>query len=107
MAISVAWQTVATVNSSSSGLYTVPSTGNYGTYARDLVVTNSGTATIFIGLGASGSLTSTTLASFAIPTGGSAILTQCQVPASSVVSGIVASGTGQASIGFATNVAYV
>jgi hypothetical protein len=107
VATSVAWQTVATgVTTSAVGIYTVPtaSTASYGAYARDLVVCNSGTATVFVGLGVSNVATS--VASFQIPAGGSVILTQCQVPNSGtqVLSGITGAGTTSVSVGFATNV---
>ena len=111
MAISVAWQTVASIAATStvSTFYTVPSasTVSFGTYARDLVVTNSGTSgTVFVSLGAAGAVTAA--AGFQVPTGGTVILTQCQVPAGAVIG--VANTTSTAvnvSAGFATNVAYI
>ncbi len=107
MAIAVAWQTTATFTTSAA-LYTVPSSGAYGTYARDLVINNSGTATIYVSAGVPASSAATT-SSFVIPTGGSVILTQCQVPASTIIYGVqaVATTTSQASIGFASNVSFV
>lgn len=107
MAIAVQWQTVVTGITTATNVYTVPSASTvpYGTYARDLVVNNSGTATVFVGLGATAS-TATTAASFLIPAGGSVILTQCQVPAGAVVSA-VAANPASVSVGFATNVAYI
>jgi hypothetical protein len=105
VAISVAWQTVATVTSAAT-VYTIPNgtASSYGTYARDLVITNSGTATLFIGL-SSGTVAATT-SSFQVPAGGTVLLTQCQVPAGALVSATAATGTGQISVGFATNVNY-
>lgn len=105
MAISVAWQT--TVTMSTSGVYyTLPTSGNFSTYARDLVITNGGSVTCFIGF-ASGATGGATTSSFQVPAGGTVILTQCQVPAG-IVSGTVASGLSvPVSIGFATNVAYI
>lgn len=109
MAIAVAWQTVASIAATStvSTFYTVPSTGSYGTYARDLVINNSGTAgTAFVCLSAAGAVTAA--AGFQVPTGGTVILTQCQVPAGAVIG--VANTTASAitmSAGFASNVAYV
>lgn len=105
MAISVAWQTIATVTSAAT-VYTIPSgtSSSYGTYARDLVVCNSGTATLFVGL-SSGTVSATTT-SFQVPAGGTVLLTQCQVPAGVYVSATAATGTGQISVGFATNVNY-
>lgn len=112
MAISVAWQTTASFTTTTA-LYTVPTAAFAATagtflYPRDLVITNSGTATIFVAVGASVTSAATT-SSFQVPTGGSVILTQCQVPAGAVVYGVqaVATTPSQASIGYATNVAYV
>lgn len=105
MALSAVYLTTATFTTSAA-LYTVPtSTAATYSYTRDLVVTNSGTPTVFLAFG-TGSTAATTLISFAVPSGGSLILTQCSVPASSILWGISASGTGQVSIGFATNVEY-
>ena len=105
--ISVAYQTTVTFTTNRCTVGTVPSSGNFSTYARDLVVTNSGTATCYVGVGPAVTQAVTT-SSFAIPSGGSVILTQCQVPASTVVAGVqaVATTTSQVSIGFATNVAF-
>lgn len=107
MAISAQWQTVATVSSTVNTFYTVPSSGNYGSYARDMVVTNSGANTLFVTFNPS-STTCTSAASFQIPAGGSVVLTQCQVPAGSVV-GVACGGTlsTAVSIGYGTNVSYV
>lgn len=106
MAISVAWQTVLTVGTTDTALYTLPSSGNFGGYVRDLVITNSGATTIWVGQTTSGSPVSTTTGSFQIPTGGSVILTECQVPAATVIKGLSPGTAGSASIGFATNVAF-
>ena len=106
MAISVAWQTTATITANTStALYTVPSTGNFGTYARDLVITNGGTANAYIAVG--NIVTSAaTATSFQVPAGGTVILTQCAVPTTAAVFGMAPAATS-ISIGFATNVAYV
>lgn len=106
MAIAAAWQTVASVTTTAGTVYTTnASTASTFAYGRDLVVTNSGAVTIFVGVGASNVATS--VASFQIPAGGSLILTQCQVPGGVPVTAIAGAGTGQVSIGYATNVAYV
>lgn len=106
MAISVAWQTVSTITAgSSTSLYTVPSTGAFSTYARDLVITNGGTVNSFVSLGASASAASTA-ASFVVPPGGTVLLTQCQVPAASIIYGM-SNGASPISIGYATNVSYI
>lgn len=107
MAISVAWQTTATFTTTTS-LWTVPSSGNFGTYARDLAITNSGTAVCYVSCG-SAVTSAVTTSSFVLPAGGTILLTQCQVPAGSIIFGCqyVATTTSQVSIGFATNVAYI
>lgn len=104
MAISVAWQTVFTNITTTTALYTTPSStaASFGAYVRDLVITNSGVSTLFVSAGPAAASAVTT-SSFGIPSGGSVILTQCQVPASTIIYG-VSSGTAAASIGFATNV---
>jgi hypothetical protein len=112
VAISAQWLTVATFTTSAA-LYTVPTAAFAATagtylYPRDLVITNSGTATCYVSAGvpATGALTTS---SFALPSGGSVILTQCAVPASTIIFGVqaVATTTSQVSIGYATNVAYI
>jgi len=107
VAISVAWQTVQTFTTSAA-LYTVPSSGNFGTYARDLAICNSGTASCYVSCGVPATSAATT-SSFVIPAGGTVLLTQCQVPAGAIIYGAqyVATTTSQVSIGFATNVAFV
>lgn len=118
MAISVAWQTVVTVGTAqtSNQLYTVPaSTASTFAYARDLVCTNSGAATILVGLSTASGAVATSTGSFQVPAGGTVILTQCQVPNSTAASssGVISAttlttaATSQLSIGFATNVAYI
>lgn len=108
MAIAVAWATTTTFSGATTPAYTVPtaSTVPYGSYARDLVINNSGTVSIFANLNPA-SNAATTTASFLIPAGGTVILTQCQVPGGSAVNLIPASGTAAASIGWATNVSYI
>jgi len=105
VAISVAWQTVATAITTSVSLYTVPSTGNFGTYARDLVICNSGTANVYVNAG-TGATSAAIATSTQIPTGGTLLLTQCQVPAGMVIYAF-ASVAGSVSIGYATNVAFI
>jgi len=110
VAIAVAWQTTATVTAATTNtFYTVPSaSASSFSYARDLVINNGGPSTLFVCLTPSGSAGATSLASFAIPTGGTVILTQCQAPTSAVVGIAVAgSGTATANLGYATNVSYV
>lgn len=110
MAISVAWQTTVTFSSATTPCYTVPtaSTASFGTYARDLVITNGGTVALYTNLQPLTSNAATTTASFYLPAGGTLILTQCQVPGGAGVSMIpISSGTCTASIGYATNVSYI
>ena len=112
MAISVAWQTTATFTTSAA-LFTVPTAAFAATagtflYPRDLVITNSGTSTCYVSASATATGALTT-SSFALPTGGTVLLTQCQVPASTIIYGVqaVATTPSQVSIGYATNVAYI
>ena len=106
MAIAAQWQTVASVTTTAGTVYTTnAATATTFAYGRDLVVTNSGASTIFVGMGASNVATS--VASFGIPPGGSLVLTQCQVPGGTPVTAICGSGSSSVSVGYATNVAYV
>ena len=106
MALTTQWATVcSTITSSSSSVYTTVA-ANVASYLRDLVLTNSGTVTVFVGFGSSVTSGSTT-SSFAIPTGGTVILTQCQVPNATKIWAQCASGTASVSVGYGTNVAYI
>ena len=107
MAIATQWAVSGLSVTTTAPLYTVPTSSSnpYGTYARDLVVTNGGPSNLFVTLG-SGSTAATTAQSFQIPTGGSLVLTQCQVPAGGIIYG-VSSGTSSAYIGYGSNVSYV
>lgn len=109
MAISVPWVVNGTAVTSATTIYTVPTSGTvpYGTntYVRDLIVTNGGPSTLFIGLG-TGVSTGATTSSFGIPSGGTVVLTQCQVPSGSIV-GAISAGTSSCFIGFGTNTYYV
>ena len=101
MAIAATWTINGTAVTTSAALYTVPSTG----YKRDLVVTNGGPSALFVGLG-SGLTAATTVQSFQVPSGGSVILTQCQVPTSAIIYAVSA-GTSATSIGYGSLVNYV
>jgi hypothetical protein len=101
VAIAASWAVNGTAVTTTAALYTVASTG----YKRDLVVTNGGPSSLFVTLG-SGSTAATTAQSFQIPSGGSLILTQCQVPQSGIIYGVSA-GTSATSIGFGSLVTYV
>lgn len=95
------------VTTSANQLYTVPTqafaqTAGTFLYTRDLVVSNGGTATVFVGLSTSGTV-ATSLASFQIPSGGSVLLTNCQVPAGAVLSALTGAGTSTLSVGYSTN----
>jgi hypothetical protein len=111
VAISVNWQTTITSITSSVVLYTaaVSGTAAFGGYARDLVITNGASAAAATNvLFVSASTTATaanTINSFCVPPGGTVVLTQCQVPASTIIYGF-SPGTASASIGFASNVNY-
>lgn len=100
MAIAATWTVNGTAVTTSASLTTISNTG----YKRDLVITNGGPSNLFIGLG-SGVTAATTLNSFQIPSGGSLILTQCQVPAGGVIYGVSA-GTSATFIGFGSLVNY-
>lgn len=109
MAIAAQWQTVATAGTASTALYTTAtSTASTFQYQRDLVITNGGTVNAFIAA-ATGANTASTTQSFVLPAGGSLILTQCQVPNSTILFGVssTTAATCPISIGYATNVAYV
>ncbi len=101
MAIAANWTVNGISVTASTALTTVASTG----YKRDLVVTNGGPSALFVGLG-SGVTAATTVNSFQIPSGGSLILTQCQVPAGGIIYAVSA-GTSATSIGFGSLVNYV
>ena len=102
MAIATSWLTVATNVTTSASLYTANTTS--GAYQRDLVITNSGTNIGYVSVGASVTSAAAT-AGFVLPAGGTAILTQCAVPASTIIYGYSASGTNF-SIGLGSNVSY-
>jgi hypothetical protein len=107
VALSVAYQTVASVTTTAGTVYTTSAAtaASYGN-ARDLVVTNSGSGTIFVGIGTSNVATS--VASFKIPSGGSLLLTDCVVPASAPVTAIAAYGqSSTVSIGYASVVSVI
>ena len=106
MALAAAYQTTVTNITSSTPLYTTATAtaATFG-YGRDLVITNSGASTLFVSAGPAAASAVTT-SSFGIPTGGSIVLTQCQVPASTIIYG-VSSGTAAASIGYASVVSVI
>lgn len=100
MAIAAKWNVNALSVTSSAAVYTVPSTG----YNRDLVVTNGGPSALFVALG-TGCTVATTAGSWQIPSGGSLVLTQCQVPTSGIIFGVSA-GTSATSVGYGSLVNY-
>jgi hypothetical protein len=105
MAISAQWSASTAVTTTAATVYTTAA-ATVSSYLRDLVVTNSGANTIFVGIGASNVATS--VASFGIPAGGSLVLTQCQVPNATPITAICGLAAGSSvSIGYATNVAYI
>ena len=101
MAIAAAWAISNKAVTTSAAIYTVSSTG----YKRDLVVTNGGPSTLYVACG-TGATAATTDVSFVIPSGGSMVLTQSQVPASAIIYGVSA-GTSATFVGFGSNVSYV
>ena len=107
MAIAATWVVSSTAVTSTAGtVYTTAAAtaATYG-YGRDMVISNSGTVAIFVGLGASN--VATTVASMQIPAGGTLLLTQCQIPTSAPVTAVCASGTAYTSIGFASVVSVI
>jgi len=99
VAIATSWQTVASVTTTAGTVFTTASG-----YTRDLVINNSGTATIFVGIGASNVATS--VASFGIPTGGTLVLTECEIPTSQPVTAIAGAGSSSVSIGYGSLVTF-
>ena len=100
MAIAATYFTTATSITSSTAIYT---TGT--TYNRDLVITNDGPSLAYVTLGAS-STGAAAATGFAVPTGGSVILTQCQVPTSGIIYAF-SGGTASVSLGWASLVTYI
>lgn len=100
MALAANWVVNGTSVTGSALIYTVSSTG----YKRDLVITNGGPSTCFYALG-TGATGGATVTSFGVPSGGSVILTQCQVPAGGII-GAISAGTSATSIGFGSLVNY-
>ncbi len=105
MAIAAAYQTVATVTSTAGTVYTTPSTTASFAYGRDLVITNNGAVTVFVGIGAAN--VTTTAAGLGIPAGASLVITQGAVAQAVPISAITASATTSLSIGFASVVSIV
>lgn len=105
MAISTQWAVVnSTVGTSSSSVYTTVA-ATVSSYLRDLVINNSGTGFVSISFGTAAT-SAATASSFALPPGGTVILTQCQVPNGAIIYAI-APATTTVSVGYATNVAYI
>jgi hypothetical protein len=105
VAIAATYQASTAVTTTAATVYTTLA-ATVSTYTRDLVVTNSGANTIFIGLGASNVATS--VASFGIPSGGSVLLTQCQLPASTPLTAICGvAGGSSVSVGYASDVSVI
>jgi len=102
VAIAAAWQTVASVTSTAGTIFTTASG-----YTRDLVIANGGTATVFVGMGASNVATS--VASFAVPSGATLVLTEGAIPTSTPVTAIYgASGaTGNVSVGYGSVISVI
>lgn len=87
--------TATTVTSSATALYTAPTTG--GQYFRDLVISNAGPGTIYLG----GSVMATTATQYLALPANESILIGGQVES---VYAITASGTATAYVGNACNV---
>ena len=107
MAIATQWLASTVATTTAATVYTTAAAAT-SPYLRDLVITNGGTAgsaNVFVGMGASNVATS--VASMAIPPGGSLVLTQCQIPNATPVTAIAGAGTVPIYVGYATNVAYI
>lgn len=105
MAINAQWAASTAVTTTAATVYTTAAS-TVSSYLRDLVITNSGANTIFVGMGASNVATS--VASMSIPAGGTLVLTQCQVPNATPVTAICGVAAGSSvSVGYAMNVAYI
>ena len=102
MAIAAAYQTVASVTTTAGTIWTTAAG-----YTRDLVITNGGTATVFVGMGTTNVATS--VASFAVPSGATLVLCDGAIPTSTPVTAIYgASGaTGNVSVGYASVVSVI
>ena len=100
MAIAASWAVNNTAVTTTAGTVYTTTAG----YKRDLVVTNGGASTIFIGMGVSSVATS--VASFSVPPGGTVVLTQCQVPASTPITACTGAGSSTVSIGYGSLVNY-
>jgi hypothetical protein len=96
VAIAASYFTTVTNVTTSTSVYTTSASG----YNRDLVITNSGVSTMFVAVGPAITSAATT-SSFEVPSGGTVVLTECQVPVSSKVYATSA-GTAAASLGWAT-----
>lgn len=101
MALAANWVvTNAAITTSVAQIYTTPTT-----YIRDLVVTNAGTTSCYVGLSTDGTV-ATSAASFKVPGGGSVILTQCQVPTGAVLSALTGAGSTTVDVGYGSLVNY-
>ena len=100
MALAVAYQTVFTSITSSTALWTSPTTG----YQRDLAITNSGASLLYVAVG-TGATTAAAATGFGIPTGQTVVL-EGQVTNSTIIFGY-SGGTAAASIGYASVVSVI
>jgi hypothetical protein len=106
VAIAATYNTVVTAAATTSTALFTTSTS---VYQRDLIVTNSGASTCFISAGTGVTSASTTV-SFAVPSGGTVLLTECQVPNSTILFGFAAAspaGGLNVSIGYGSVVSVV
>lgn len=106
MALATQWVAVnSTVGTSSSSVYTTVA-ATVSSYLRDLVINNSGTASVSISFGTAAT-SAATASSFAVPAGGTVILSQCQVPNAATIWAIAPAANSTISVGYAMNVAYI
>ena len=103
VAIATSWLVTSPSITSSTVIYTANTTS--GAYERDLVITNGGANLGYVTVGASAS-SAAAATGFALPAGGTVILTQCAIPANAKIYGYSASGT-IFSVGLGSNVSYI
>jgi hypothetical protein len=101
VAIAASYQTTVTNITSNVALWTSPTTG----YQRDLVITNGGPSLLYVVAGTAAT-TAAAATGFAIPTGGTVVLTECGLTNATKVFGF-SPGTASCYIGYGTNVAVV
>lgn len=106
MAIATNWvaNQIAVTTSSTSVYTTVAAT--VSSYLRDLIICNSGTAPVTASFG-TGATAANTANSFYIPSGGSVVLTECQVPNGAILYAVGAGAASTVSVGYGSVVSVI